>query len=161
MLSAKVGGLEMLAVDRRSVLIGGLTFISSWSFALAQNGPPKLLILPKGVTSPVRFTERSPKDPRKVMTLTNISLEGYLVCNGAVVSRTDYKELFGDIGTRYGPGDGTSTFALPKYPVQYDSGRPVSGMAMCPSSKLGMPVGVVLPFDAHDLSSAPTSQKPQ
>lgn len=39
--------------------------------------------------------------------------EGHLVCNGAAVSRTAYPELFAVIGTRYGAGDGVSTFNLP------------------------------------------------
>jgi len=159
-LRAKLG-VGPQALDRRTVLIGGAALISWSSLALAQYMPPKLFILPKGVTSHVKFTSRSPKDPHKLVTVTNESLEGYLVCNGAAVSRTDYKELFGIIETRYGRGDGKTTFNLPKYPVQYSSGRPVSGMAMCPSSKLGMPVGIVLPFDAHDLSFAAPSQKPQ
>lgn len=39
--------------------------------------------------------------------------EGHLVCNGAAVSRAAYPELFAAIGTRYGAGDGTTTFNLP------------------------------------------------
>ena len=39
--------------------------------------------------------------------------EGHLVCNGGAVSRTAYPELFAAIGTRYGAGDGVSTFNLP------------------------------------------------
>ncbi|MEG1798593.1 MAG: phage tail protein [Synergistaceae bacterium] len=39
--------------------------------------------------------------------------EGYLPCNGAIISRTTYAKLFAKIGTRYGAGDGTTTFALP------------------------------------------------
>jgi microcystin-dependent protein len=95
------------------------------------------------------------------MSLTNISLEGFLVCNGAAVSRTDYKELFDIIGTRCGAADGVSTFDLPNYPVQYRSSTPVKGMAMCPSSRLGLPVSVVVPFDASDVSESALSQKPQ
>lgn len=38
---------------------------------------------------------------------------GYLEANGAVVSRTTYSELFDAIGTKYGAGDGSSTFGLP------------------------------------------------
>ena len=38
---------------------------------------------------------------------------GYLECNGQLVSRTDYSELFEMIGTTYGEGDGSTTFALP------------------------------------------------
>ena len=38
---------------------------------------------------------------------------GYLLCNGATVGRTTYSALFAAIGTTYGAGDGSTTFALP------------------------------------------------
>jgi microcystin-dependent protein len=38
---------------------------------------------------------------------------GYLLCNGAAVSRTTYVNLFSAIGTTYGTGDGATTFNLP------------------------------------------------
>lgn len=38
---------------------------------------------------------------------------GWLICNGARVSRTDYAALFAAIGTTYGAGDGSTTFGLP------------------------------------------------
>lgn len=38
---------------------------------------------------------------------------GWLLCNGANVSRTTYASLFRAIGTRWGAGDGSTTFALP------------------------------------------------
>lgn len=38
-----------------------------------------------------------------------------LVANGATVSRTTYSRLFGAIGTRYGAGDGATTFHLPDW----------------------------------------------
>lgn len=41
--------------------------------------------------------------------------DGWLECNGAIVSRTTYKELFEVIGTAYGVGDGSTTFGLPNY----------------------------------------------
>ncbi|MDS1371025.1 tail fiber protein [Aliarcobacter butzleri] len=37
----------------------------------------------------------------------------WLFCNGDAVSRTKYKELFEVIGTRYGKGDGITTFNIP------------------------------------------------
>ena len=43
----------------------------------------------------------------------NSTPDGYLLCNGAVVSRTTYKALFDTIGTIYGAGDGATTFSLP------------------------------------------------
>ena len=38
---------------------------------------------------------------------------GYLLCNGAAVSRTKYSSLFAKIGTKFGTGDGSTTFNLP------------------------------------------------
>jgi len=38
---------------------------------------------------------------------------GALLCNGAAVSRTMYPDLFDEIGTKYGSGDGSTTFNLP------------------------------------------------
>lgn len=39
--------------------------------------------------------------------------EGWLLCNGAAVSRTTYARLFAKIGTKYGTGNGSTTFNLP------------------------------------------------
>ena len=38
---------------------------------------------------------------------------GFLVCDGSAVSRTTYAQLFAVIGTKYGEGDGSTTFNLP------------------------------------------------
>lgn len=51
---------------------------------------------------------------------------GYLLCNGAAVSRTTYGTLFALISTTYGIGDGTTTFNVPdmraNVPAGYKSG---------------------------------------
>lgn len=39
--------------------------------------------------------------------------EGWLICDGSLVSRTTYSELFDVIGETYGAGDGSTTFNLP------------------------------------------------
>ena len=50
---------------------------------------------------------------------------GYLLCDGSNVSRTTYASLYSAIGTTYGAGDGSTTFAVPnlkgKVPVGRDS----------------------------------------
>jgi len=50
---------------------------------------------------------------------------GWLICNGASVSRTTYASLFSVISTTYGVGDGSTTFTLPnlkgRMPVGLDS----------------------------------------
>lgn len=38
---------------------------------------------------------------------------GWLVCDGAVVSRATYPALFANIGVTFGAGDGVTTFGLP------------------------------------------------
>jgi microcystin-dependent protein len=38
---------------------------------------------------------------------------GYLLCDGAAISRTTYSSLFGIIGLTYGVGDGSTTFNIP------------------------------------------------
>ena len=54
---------------------------------------------------------------------------GWLKANGAVLSRTVYTNLFAAIGTRFGAGDGHSTFNLPdlrgEFPRFWDDGRGV------------------------------------
>ena len=39
--------------------------------------------------------------------------DGYLLCNGAAISRATYARLFNVIGTTWGAGDGNTTFNLP------------------------------------------------
>lgn len=39
--------------------------------------------------------------------------DGWLLCDGRTVSRTTYAALFAVIGTTYGAGNGSTTFALP------------------------------------------------
>jgi len=50
---------------------------------------------------------------------------GWLLCDGATVSRSTYATLFAAIGTTYGAGDGSTTFVLPnlkgRVPVGYTS----------------------------------------
>lgn len=43
----------------------------------------------------------------------NTAPDGYLECDGSAVSRTTQATLFGVIGTRFGGGDGSTTFNLP------------------------------------------------
>lgn len=57
----------------------------------------------------------------------NTAPSGYLKANGALLSRTTYAALFAQIGTTFGAGDGSTTFALPDlrgyFPRGWDDGR--------------------------------------
>ena len=64
----------------------------------------------------------------------NTAPSGYLKANGAAVSRTTYAALFAAIGTTFGAGNGSTTFALPDLRGEFirgwDDGRGVdSGRA--------------------------------
>ena len=50
--------------------------------------------------------------------------QGYLLCDGSAVSRTDYATLYAVVGDTYGAGDGSTTFNLPDM-----SGRVVLGQS--------------------------------
>lgn len=39
--------------------------------------------------------------------------DGWTVCGGAALSRTTYSQLFGVVGTKFGAGDGSTTFNVP------------------------------------------------
>ena len=60
----------------------------------------------------------------------NEAPEGYLVCNGANVSRETYADLFAVIGTTFGSGDGSTTFALPNLIDKFAQGSTTVGTVM-------------------------------
>lgn len=53
---------------------------------------------------------------------------GYLLCNGAAISRKTYANLFDVIGIIYGGGDGSSTFNLPNLTERFVEGHTTAGM---------------------------------
>ena len=48
---------------------------------------------------------------------------GFLLCDGAAYSRTEYPELFAAIGTIYGSGDGSTTFNVPNLATRVPVGK--------------------------------------
>lgn len=58
----------------------------------------------------------------------------WLLCDGTAVSRSTYATLFGIIGTTYGVGDGSTTFALPdlrgRVPVGTGTGSGLTARAL-------------------------------
>ena len=49
--------------------------------------------------------------------------DGYLLCDGSVVSRADFANLFAAIGTAYGAGDGSTTFGIPDFRGRVPAGQ--------------------------------------
>ena len=54
---------------------------------------------------------------------TDTAPYGYLLCNGAAVSRATYAGLFVVLGTTYGAGDGSATFNLPDLRGRFPLGK--------------------------------------
>lgn len=50
-----------------------------------------------------------------IASAMNTTPNGYLICNGAAISRTTYAALFAVIGTMFGNGNGSTTFNLPDF----------------------------------------------
>lgn len=65
-----------------------------------------------------------------IASATNTTPDGYLICNGAAISRTTYAALFAAIGTIYGTGDGSTTFNLPNLVNRFIQGSGTSGTAL-------------------------------
>ena len=61
--------------------------------------------------------------------------KGWLVCDGSAISRTEYDELFGVIGTTYGTGDGSTTFNLPNLIDRFAEG----GKSVGTKKEAGLP----------------------
>ncbi len=56
-----------------------------------------------------------------------ISPPGWLICDGAEVSRVTYASLFAVIGTTFGTGDNTTTFNIPNYQGAFLRGTGTNG----------------------------------
>ena len=53
--------------------------------------------------------------------------DGWLLCDGSAVSRSQYPRLFAVIGTAFGAGDGSTTFNLPDLQQRFPLGKGSSG----------------------------------
>lgn len=71
---------------------------------------------------------------------------GYLKANGALISRTTYASLFAAIGTTFGAGDGSTTFALPDlrgyFPRGWADGRGIDVVSIASWSYSGTTITI-------------------
>ncbi len=76
---------------------------------------------------------------------------GWLLCNGAAVSRTTYLALFNVIGERYGAGDGSATFNLPNLVDRFPRGVAADPGAGAGSDSCALPA-TNLPSHTHGIA---------
>ncbi|MCE0461561.1 tail fiber protein [Pseudomonas uvaldensis] len=90
-------------------------------------------------TGAIKETGSDVGDIKAVATLEPPN--GWLKCNGSLVSRTQYAALFAAIGTRFGPGDGSTTFALPDLRGEFirgwDDGRGIDAGRALGTAQVG------------------------
>ena len=63
--------------------------------------------------------------------------ENWLLCNGQNISRTDYPELFNVLGTKYGTGNGSTTFGLPNLKGKVPVGKSAGDIDFSTLGKIG------------------------
>lgn len=84
---------------------------------------------------------------------------GWLLCYGQAVSRTDYPNLFAAIGTTYGTGDGSTTFNLPdlrgRVPAGKDNmgGTPANRLTSAGAGITGTTLGAAGGSQSHTLDA--------
>lgn len=88
-----------------------------------------------------------------LMWPTNTAPSGFLLCNGAAVSRSTYATLFALFGTTFGSGDGSTTFNLPNYINSF----PVGAGALYSAGSTGGSKDAVVVAHNHTATSTSTS----
>ncbi len=91
----------------------------------------------------------------------NSAPSGWLMCGGQLVSRATYSGLFAIVGTMYGTGDGSTTFALPDLRGRVVAGRDAMGgngsanrLTDKPGGLNGDVLGAVGGSEVHTLTTA-------
>jgi microcystin-dependent protein len=65
-----------------------------------------------------------------IMLASSSIPDGYFLCNGIAISRTNYPSLFAKIGTTFGAGNGSTTFNLPDLRGKFTRGVGVNSLAL-------------------------------
>jgi microcystin-dependent protein len=94
--------------------------------------------LPPGVTVPYGGT---------------VAPAGYLLCQGQAVSRATFANLFGVVGTRFGAGDGSTTFNVPNMVDRFAVGAGAAYTSGASGGAAGVTLTTaMLPSHTHGLN---------
>ncbi|MCG6573833.1 hypothetical protein EGM97_03825 [Pseudomonas sp. AF32] len=133
-LAAKpILGMDHNAIQSGEITNGGDVWVQ-WNSSVG--GGAWVMIASTGV---IKETGSDVGDIKAVATIEPPN--GWLKCNGSLVSRTQYAALFAAIGTRFGAGDGSTTFALPDLRGEFirgwDDGRGIDAGRALGTAQVG------------------------
>lgn len=128
--SAVYGNSDTVTPETSKMLFG------VWAISAPQQPIPDATV--EGIISELGVASNSALEAKNVALsvvpagtviafAANKTLDGFLLCNGAAVSRTTYAALFSAIGTTYGTGDGSTTFNLPNLTDKFIQGSGTAG----------------------------------
>lgn len=116
------GGVYQYA-NNVNYTVGTVVLYSNNIYKCIQaNGPASTVASPSNTNYWTRFVLLTDLNPLYSLVPTGVILpyggitapNGFLMCDYSAVSRTTYANLFAVIGTRYGAGNGSTTFNVPK-----------------------------------------------
>ena len=82
----------------------------------------------------------------------------WLYCDGSAISRTSFSNLFEIIGTRYGVGDGSTTFNLPDYRSKFPYGTATSSSSVTSGGSATITLSTAqLPSHTHAINPITSS----
>lgn len=126
-------GVDHNAIQSGEITVGGDVWVQ-WNSSIA--GGAWVMVASTGM---IKQTGSDVGDIKAVATAG--PPDGWLKCNGEIVSRTQYVALFAAIGTRFGAGDGSTTFALPDLRGEFirgwDDGRGIDSGRVLGTDQVG------------------------
>jgi microcystin-dependent protein len=130
------------------------------TLSLADDGPTDCSAYIRGCTPGVRTVGAGAIVAGTIVAFAGATApSGWLLCNGAAVSRTTYTALFAAIGISHGQGDGITTFNLPDYQgrflrgVDNGAGRDPDAASRSAMNAGGNTGGAVGSVQGHELAS--------
>jgi microcystin-dependent protein len=137
----------------------GILPLAATSEAVAGTDATKA-VTPAGVKAAIDAIPASSGSPTGAVTAFAgaTAPSGWLLCDGAEISRTTYATLFATIGTAYGAGNGSSTFNVPNMKGRVPVGRDATQtefdtLGEAGGAKTHTLTEVEMPSHTHDMNA--------
>jgi microcystin-dependent protein len=124
-------GADALNLTNQAVNATYISMVNGAAVTLRHNNSAKLATTSTGATITGRVSDTGTTanvlvPAGMIMPSGNLStviLGGWLLCDGTAISRTDYSDLFTNVGTTFGTGNGSTTFNIPDFRDRFPLGK--------------------------------------